>query len=94
MYIIITYDVKVKIVSRCLKICRKYLIHVQKSVFECSLTNSQLYKLENELKKLLNPNEHSVCIYCMDSLQYTSKIQFGISSKNVLLLLLNNCAES
>lgn len=86
MYVILTYDIKVKRVSRCLKICRKYLIHVQKSVFEGSLTQRQLHRLENELKKLLNPNEDSVCIYCMDSLQYTSKIQFGISSKNALLL--------
>lgn len=34
MYIILTYDVGSKRVEKVLKICRKYLVHVQKSVFE------------------------------------------------------------
>lgn len=34
MYVILTYDVKVKRNPKVLKLCRKYLTHVQKSVFE------------------------------------------------------------
>ena len=34
MYVILTYDVGAKRVSKVMKTCRKYMVHVQKSVFE------------------------------------------------------------
>ena len=34
MYVILTYDVVAKRVSKVMKTCRKYMVHVQKSVFE------------------------------------------------------------
>lgn len=34
MFIILSYDINKKRVGKILKICRKYLVHVQKSVFE------------------------------------------------------------
>ena len=33
MFVIVVYDINRKRVGRALKICRKYLVHVQKSVF-------------------------------------------------------------
>ena len=42
MYVIITYDVGVKRNSKVLKICRRYLLHVQKSVFEGHITETDL----------------------------------------------------
>ena len=33
MLVIVTYDISVKRVAKVMKICRKYLAHVQKSVF-------------------------------------------------------------
>ena len=34
MYVILTYDVGAKRVSKVMMTCRKYMVHVQKSVFE------------------------------------------------------------
>lgn len=81
MYIILTYDLKKKRVRLGLKICRKYLRHVQKSVFEGYLTQGQLKSLQRELKNTLLPNEDKVCIYCMGSTRFMNKILLGTSSE-------------
>ena len=44
MFVILTYDVRQKRHSKTRKICKKYLYHVQKSVFEGYLTERQLKK--------------------------------------------------
>ncbi len=51
MYVILTYDVKEVRVSKAMKICRKYLTHVQRSVFEGWLTESTLKRLKRDLEK-------------------------------------------
>ena len=56
MYIILVYDIALdqngaKVLRHVFKICKKYLSHVQKSVFEGELTKSQLQKLTTELDK-------------------------------------------
>lgn len=51
MFVILVYDVKAKRNNKILKTCRKYLRHVQKSVFEGNLTEAKLKRLKNELKK-------------------------------------------
>ena len=63
MFIILTYDVKAKRNSKVLKVCRKYLIHVQKSVFEGFITEKQLEKLKNNLKKCIDCENDQVAIY-------------------------------
>ena len=47
MFIILAYDIHTKRASKVLKICRKYMMHVQKSVFEGDLTEAKLKKLKN-----------------------------------------------
>ena len=42
MFVIVVYDINRKRVGMALKICRKYLVHVQKSVFEGNITERQL----------------------------------------------------
>lgn len=78
MYIILTYDIRSKRVAKGLRICRKYLTHVQKSVFEGAITQKKLTFLQKELHRFLDPNEDSVCIYQMESPRFASKIQFGV----------------
>ena len=63
MFIILTYDVKQKRQSKVRKTCKKYLYHVQKSVFEGYLTEKQLTMLKDELFSIVNPDDDSVCIY-------------------------------
>ena len=62
MFVILTYDVRQKRQSKTRKICKKYLYHVQKSVFEGYLTERQLNLLEQELENVINPDEDSLCV--------------------------------
>ncbi len=82
MYVILTYDVNQKRVGKVLKICRKYLVHVQKSVFEGSITESKLRRLKQELKSLIDYDDDAICIYSMKSLQNMSKEQIGVVEDN------------
>ena len=47
-FTMLSYDIKVKRVGKAKKICRKYLNHVQKSVFDGAITEGQLKRLKNE----------------------------------------------
>ena len=78
MYVIVTYDVNQKRVGKIMKICRKYMMHIQKSVFEGRLTEATLNRLKNELEKVILVEEDSVCIYQIESLKYAKKQQMGV----------------
>jgi len=43
-------------VAKVFKICKKYLIHHQKSVFRGKITPSKLIKLQKELKDVIDEN--------------------------------------
>ena len=78
MFIILSYDINQKRVGKVMKICRKYLIHIHKSVFEGALTEAELKRLKKELYNIINVNEDSICIYRMDSLRFTQKEPIGV----------------
>lgn len=68
MYIILVYDIALdqngaKVLRHIFKICKKYLSHIQKSVFEGELTKSQLKKLTIELRKWIRDDKDSVIIF-------------------------------
>ena len=44
MFVILVYDINIKRNKKVLKICRRYLNHVQKSVFEGVITEAKLKK--------------------------------------------------
>lgn len=58
-------------------ICQKYLIRVQKSVFEGDLTKSQLISLKKEIKKYIKRGEDSVIIYFLRRASMRKKIYYG-----------------
>lgn len=86
MYIILAYDIHQKRVAKALRICRKYLIHIQKSVFEGNITESKLRALKNELENLIDVQTDSVIIYHLDSVKFTKKEQIGVvqSTSNII----------
>lgn len=68
MYILLIYDVEVdgngaKATRNIFKICKKYLSHVQKSVFEGEITPALLMQLKLELKKHIREERDSVIIF-------------------------------
>jgi CRISPR-associated protein Cas2 len=68
MYIILVYDIVVdekgkKILPKIYKICKRYLSHIQNSVFEGELSKAQFLKLEMELKQYIREDMDSVIIF-------------------------------
>lgn len=78
MFVIVTYDVATVRVSKVMKICRKYLKHKQRSVFEGMITNAQLEKMKMEIFRIIDTTEDRICIYKLESLRYTSKEELGV----------------
>ena len=68
MYVVLVYDVSQnnngqKRWSHIYKICKKYLTHIQNSVFEGEISKVQLTKLQQELRPYIDKQEDSVIIF-------------------------------
>lgn len=66
MYVVLVYDIKLddtgsRALRNVFKICKKYLTHIQNSVFEGELSEAQIISLKGELKKYLR-NDRDSCI--------------------------------
>lgn len=62
MYIILVYDVDKKRCGKLLKLCRKYLHHIQNSVFEGEITEGKLEELKIKSKKIMKEDENDSLI--------------------------------
>lgn len=80
LFVILTYDVNAKRDSKVMKVCRRYLTHQQRSVFEGVITIAKLKKLKKELEKIIDVKLDSICIYEFESLKYTSKEKIGVNN--------------
>lgn len=68
MYVVLVYDISQsengqKRWSRVFKICKKYLSHIQNSVFEEEISKVQLVQLQQELKPYVDTTLDSVIIF-------------------------------
>ena len=78
MYVICVYDVKEKRCNKFLKLLRKYLFHVQKSVFEGTLTPKQYECLVQEIDAIVNLKEDNVVFYISYNEKQVYKNEIGI----------------
>ena len=79
MFVILTYDVNRKTAKTIKHTCDKYLHHIQNSVFEGDITQSELKELKQKLEKIINKELDSICIYSFDSIKYARREQIGQS---------------
>lgn len=82
MYVILVYDINLdktgsKVLRHVFKICKRYLTHVQNSVFEGELTKAQLNKLETELKKWIRKDTDSVIVFKNQNKNWLKKEYLG-----------------
>ena len=75
-YVIIVYDVKAERTPKFLKYLRRYLPHVQNSVFEGQITDGTLTEVKTKLESMLEVGE-SVMVYEMSSESYVDRSVFG-----------------
>ena len=76
VYVVAVYDVEADRTRLFLKFLRRYLTHVQNSVFEGELTEGDLEEIKSELESMLKPGE-SVIVYRMSSEKYVSRTVYG-----------------
>ena len=85
MYVIVTYDVGVKRNSKVLKTCRRYLLHVQKSVFEGYIAEGKLNKLKRDLHRIIDTGCDQVAIYRYEKgKMYKEIIGYHIEMDNII----------
>ncbi len=86
MYVILVYDVAEERVGKMPRILRKYLKHVQRSVFEGNITTSNLEMMKKELLKVMDISEDSVRLYILRSENAFHSEVIGVNtlSSNIL----------
>ena len=83
MYVILVYDINLenkegtKVLRNVFKICKKYLVHIQNSVFEGELLESQMLKLKAELNQYIRDDKDSVIVFKSRSQRWLDKEFLG-----------------
>lgn len=78
MYIILVYDIKQvddfqRVQRRAFKECKKYLYHVQNSVFEGEISQSQMYELKSKLELIFRSDLDSCIIFKSNNKRWLTK---------------------
>ena len=83
MYVILVYDINLEekegqtVLRKVFKTCKKYLVHIQNSVFVCFLLESQAIKLKTELYKYIRQDKDSVILFKSRSQKWLDKEFLG-----------------
>ena len=83
MYVILVYDINLeekegqRVLRKVFKTCKKYLVHIQNSVFEGELLESQAIKLKAELDEYIRENKDSVILFKSRSQKWLEKEFLG-----------------
>lgn len=89
MYVILVYDINLenkegqKVLRKVFKICKKYLVHIQNSVFEGELLESQVIKLKSELNKCIRTDKDSVIFFKSRSQRWLEKEFLGKEEEDI-----------
>lgn len=83
MYVILVYDIRSdesgqRVLNRTYKICKRYLSHIQNSVFEGELSESQILKLKYELSKEIRKQIDSVIMFKSRNNKWLAKEMWGV----------------
>lgn len=79
MYLILVYDIQTddedgaKVSRKVFKTCKRYLYHIQKSVFEGELSEVQYLQLKTELFDILRKNKDSCIVFKSRSEKWLEK---------------------
>lgn len=76
MYAIVVYDMEADRTHLMLKLCRRYLVHVQNSVLEGEISEGDLATLKGEIEDLLQEGE-SVMVYELSSDRLLNRTVYG-----------------
>ena len=83
MYVILVYDILCddkgkKVLPKIFKICKKYLVHIQNSVFEGDLSKSNSIALKKKLAQYVRKDKDSVIMFHTREERWLNKEFLGI----------------
>ena len=86
MYVVLIYDIRMdldgsRVWRRIFKICKRYMSHIQKSVFEGNLSELELMKLKNELDQYIRMDRDSVVIFVSRNERWLEKRFWGVEDE-------------
>lgn len=85
MYVILVYDINLeqkegqRVLRKVFKTCKKYLVHIQNSVFEGELLESQAMRLKSELDTYIRKNKDSVILFKSRNQRWLEKEFLGVN---------------
>lgn len=73
-------------VTKVFKVCKKYFLHHQKSVFKGEITPSNFIKFESEIKKVIDKSLDTITILRLFRASDVKEIIIGGDDKNEMFL--------
>ena len=80
VYTILVYDTATERNAAVLRTCRKYLHHIQNSVFEGELSQAQLIHLRAELQHHTDPTYDEILVYTLPPGTTPQRQSWGIDN--------------
>ncbi|MDD3160144.1 MAG: CRISPR-associated endonuclease Cas2 [Candidatus ainarchaeum sp.] len=82
MYLILVYDINVERTTKILKLCRKYLNHIQNSVFEGEITESNFSEFKLKINEIIDKTQDSIIIFRLWDNKYYKKEIIGFEKNS------------
>jgi len=83
MYVILVYDIEEKRVGKVCKHLRRYLPHVQNSVFEGEITEAKFEELKSGLRKIMDESADSVLAWQFRDVRWRTRETIGVEKRPV-----------
>ncbi|WP_373804252.1 CRISPR-associated endonuclease Cas2 [Bacteroides heparinolyticus] len=88
MYAILVYDIckdenGQRRWNRVFKLCKQNLVHIQKSVFEGEISESDLFRLERQIEREIDKHCDSVIIFKSRNERWLDKSIIGLQQEDV-----------
>lgn len=78
MYVLVVYDTAVVRNPRILRVCRRYLHHVQRSVFEGELSAAQIRRFKTEVESVIDAGYDHVLVYTFPPGTTAQRQEWGV----------------
>lgn len=78
VYAIVVYDTAAKRNPRILRVCRQYLHHVQRSVFEGELSPAQLRRFQAAVEDVIDASYDQVLVYTFPPGSTPQRHEWGV----------------
>lgn len=79
MYVLVVYDTAVQRNPQILRVCRQYLHHVQRSVFEGELSVAQLRRFRAAVQNVIDREYDNVLVYSFPPGTTAQRQEWGVA---------------